>query len=206
MSKKNQYSEKILKKYADLVEGGAFSSWEYVANLEDKSVESVKEKYKTLNNYVLETLRKIDRNVVLSDIENYFKCKKLKSKFLSVKARHKKIEKKLDKKLIFFCNFYDFCKWFRNELLKKKCDYCKVDFNTLKILFEKSEISSFKFTATPHIERKEADRGYCSDNCVLICSLCNNAKSDMILENDFREFIAPAMAKYYKYLESKGNK
>ncbi|PWI46423.1 hypothetical protein CEE45_16900 [Candidatus Heimdallarchaeota archaeon B3_Heim] len=37
------------------------------------------------------------------------------------------------------------------------------------------------------LERKDNAKGYSKENCVLSCSLCNNAKSDKFTEEEFRK-------------------
>ena len=92
----------------------------------------------------------------------------------------------------------------------RKCCYCKVDEDTVRAAFAKDEkdkcvISSKKrsFSGELQIERKNPDGDYCADNCDFACVICNNAKSDMISEDDFKKFFVPGIKEYWKHIEEK---
>ena len=63
-------------------------------------------------------------------------------------------------------------------------------------MFAKELLDSKKFNSTPHIERKDSNAGYNVDNCVLACSLCNNAKSDMMNAENFKTYFGKAIGKF----------
>lgn len=112
-----------------------------------------------------------------------------------------------------FANFY---KWYQKQPAKngeKHCVYCGTTETTLKQLFKEkaNESERFKplyskkrsFTATLQIDRKNSDEGYNDSNCVLACTFCNNAKSDMIRERDisfFEKHFGEFVRKLYEYL------
>lgn len=90
----------------------------------------------------------------------------------------------------------------------RKCYYCKVDEDTVRAAFAKDEkgecvISSKKrsFSGELQIERKNPNEKYCDDNCEFACVICNNAKSDMISEGDFKDFFVPGIKEYWKHIE-----
>lgn len=87
----------------------------------------------------------------------------------------------------------------------RRCCYCEVDEKALKDAFDLKIISSKKqsFSGELQIERKNPNRDYSADNCEFACVICNNAKSDMISEGDFRDFFVPGIKEYWKHIEEK---
>ena len=86
------------------------------------------------------------------------------------------------------------------------CHYCGIPENLIVSAmdnprFKKSSKTSF--SEKLQVDQKKPKEGYNSDNCVLACVLCNNAKSDMIDAKDFADFIAPAIREYWKALLNK---
>ena len=96
-----------------------------------------------------------------------------------------------DKRKKGFGDFESFYKWYVAQ--GDKCYYCDSSQKELDRLFDDELVSSKKFGATLHIERKHPDKGYNADNCVLACSLCNNAKSDMISAANFKQYFAKSV-------------
>jgi len=97
-----------------------------------------------------------------------------------------------------FGNIFSFYKWYKSQ--EKKCGYCDTTAETLHLLFKEEELTSKKFTETLHIERKNPQEAYSSENCMFACSLCNNAKSDLISEENYRRYFAPSMGKFLEDL------
>ena len=67
----------------------------------------------------------------------------------------------------------------------KTCYYCGIkesDFVTIWGNFYGGK----KRGSTLEVDRKDNNRGYEIDNCVLACALCNNAKSDKFTYEEFR--------------------
>ena len=93
-----------------------------------------------------------------------------------------------------FQSFANFYKWYSSQ--EQKCHYCGTSQDELKRLFDKGAVSSKKFGSTLHIERKNANKGYDTQNCVLACALCNNAKSDMINEPNFQKYFANSVKEF----------
>ena len=92
----------------------------------------------------------------------------------------------------------------------RKCCYCEVDEDTVRAAFAKDEkdkcvISSKKrsFSGELQIERKNPNEDYSADNCEFACVICNNAKSDMISEGDFRDFFVPGIKEYWEHIKEK---
>lgn len=93
-----------------------------------------------------------------------------------------------------FGSFKAFYEWFLAQ--KDRCYYCGTSQKELDRLFADELVSSKKFGATLHIERKNANKGYNAQNCVLACALCNNAKSDMINEPNFQKYFANSVKEF----------
>lgn len=100
-----------------------------------------------------------------------------------------------------FGTFQNFYKWYKKE--PQECCYCHIKQDELDELWDKELISSKKFSKALHIERLDANKPYCKDNCRLACAVCNNAKSDMISEQDFRECFVEGIKKFYNFLKSR---
>lgn len=87
----------------------------------------------------------------------------------------------------------------------RRCYYCEVDEKALKDAFDLKIISSKKrsFSGELQIERKNPNEDYSADNCDFACVICNNAKSDMISEGDFRDFFVPGIKEYWEHIKEK---
>lgn len=89
------------------------------------------------------------------------------------------------------------------------CAYCGTKEEVLRSLFcsDSGLLSSKrKRGASLELERKDAKGNqYTEDNCVLVCYLCNNHKSDVISETDHCKYFAPAIHQYLmdKYREQR---
>jgi|GEM_PF-1675050 len=108
--------------------------------------------------------------------------------------------KRYENKEFGFKTFTNFYKWYKEQ--PQKCYYCNITQNELDELWDKELISSKKFSKALHIERLDANKPYCKDNCRLACAVCNNAKSDMISEQDFECFVE-GIKKFYNLLKSR---
>ena len=98
-----------------------------------------------------------------------------------------------------FNTIHNFYVWYKSQ--KNECGYCGTSADILKILFENEKLTSKKFTETLHIERKNPNKPYSPTNCMLACSLCNNSKSDLISEKNYRKYFAGCMGKFLKDLK-----
>lgn len=95
----------------------------------------------------------------------------------------------------------------------RRCYYCEIDEDTVRAAFDKNDkndknggvISSKKrsFSGELQIERKNPNEDYSADNCEFACVICNNAKSDMISEGDFRDFFVPGIKEYWEHIKEK---
>ena len=77
----------------------------------------------------------------------------------------------------------------RNMLYKRdgrECYYCEIkeeDFIPIWGKFYGGENRGKKL----EVYRKDNKKGYTLENCVLACSICNNAKSDKFTDKEFKE-------------------
>ena len=77
----------------------------------------------------------------------------------------------------------------RNRLYKrdgKECYYCGIkeeDFTRIWGKFYGGKTRGQKL----EVDRRDNEKGYTLENCVLACSICNNAKSDKFTDEEFKE-------------------
>ena len=154
------------------------------------------------------------------EISNSVEYKTLKESIESLKTIYSGIERrcKEDKIKNGFNDFVNFYRWYKNQSQKqingeKICHYCGTTESNLKRLFKINDDDKNKplyskkpsFTATLQVDRKNSNGGYNGDNCVLACSFCNNAKSDMVKCKDlefFEEHFKAFVQKFYTHLDS----
>lgn len=115
-------------------------------------------------------------------------------------------QKQKDYKNAFNGSFETFLAWWCEKTPEngiRHCCYCGIDENTLKDAFKNGLVISKKrsFSGELQIERKDPNRDYCHDNCEFACVICNNAKSDMITEEKFKDFFVPGIKKYWEHIK-----
>jgi len=77
----------------------------------------------------------------------------------------------------------------RDKLYKRdgrRCHYCRIkegDFIPIWGSFYGGKTRGRKL----EIDRKDNNKGYTEENCVLACAICNNAKSDKFTDEEFRK-------------------
>jgi len=183
------------ERYLELYSFQKINDMKKVAKKKNISIDKAKEMYTSYTDYLAEEL-----------FVNVETIKKLNQKLHKEISKIQKIYERFDenRQVGFDKNFNKFYNWYITQKKKQNncCYYCKISENDLKELFDKGILKSKKFTATFHIERLDSEKNYIADNMVFACSLCNNAKSDMISENDFKDYFANPM---YQYLQSKMN-
>ena len=75
-----------------------------------------------------------------------------------------------------------------NELRKRdgtKCHYCSIEEKDFSKVWGEAFYGGIKRGRILEIDRIDNNRGYCIENCVLACALCNMSKSDKF---DYEEF------------------
>ena len=98
-------------------------------------------------------------------------------------------------------------KWYNDQ--NGSCNYCAItQEELLKIVKNRGgnltlNNKTKRSKGNLEIEKLNPSEGYTFDNSVLACPFCNNAKSNLISEDDWREFFKPAMQHYHKKLLSR---
>ena len=108
-------------------------------------------------------------------------------------------------------NIIEFYDWYVEQ--NQSCDYCGITQNELHKLFTNNPETkilplnnnwSKNDKGTLQIERKDSTKNsYSISNLILACPLCNNAKSNLIDEDSWREIFAEPMKRYYNKLLNK---
>jgi 5-methylcytosine-specific restriction endonuclease McrA len=81
--------------------------------------------------------------------------------------------------------------WFK--FFDKNCSYCGVSSEELADICTAKNIN-----ITLKIRRRDPKSAYSVRNCVLTCTLCNRAKSNLISDKDWDENFVINMRNYYK--------
>ena len=95
---------------------------------------------------------------------------------------------------------------------KESCNYCRITQSQLHRIVESRNgkltlnQKTKRSKGTLEIEKLDPNIGYTFDNSVLSCPFCNNAKSNLISEDDWRKFFVPTMKNYFDSILSNGNK
>lgn len=102
-----------------------------------------------------------------------------------------------------FRDFKEFYNWFTSQ--EKKCGYCGISQSELDVIFKEEMIlplndAQKRSSGTLEIERKDSSDDYKKTNIILTCPLCNNAKSNLIDETNWRKIFVKPMRQYYELL------
>jgi hypothetical protein len=150
--------------------------------------------YKSLDDFYKEELNISTEELI--KLRNYFK------KFNELYTKYYNEQRKE-----LFENPNEFLKWYDEQ--NEQCNYCEITQSELHIIVDKRgknltlNNKTKRSKGTLEIERKNAEIGYIFDNCILACPFCNNAKSNLISEEDWRTFFVPAMKNYLKSILNK---
>jgi len=91
-----------------------------------------------------------------------------------------------------FTDFKSFYYWYVAQYDKQKscCEYCKTPEKNIAIITRKIKAKGFKSRGKHlEVERRDSTVGnnkYNKDNCVLCCIFCNNAKSTLFKQDEFK--------------------
>ena len=93
-----------------------------------------------------------------------------------------------------FHSFKEFYYWHLKTFEKQngECYYCHTRESTIATLFKKKFVSAKRRTRGMHleVERKDSEGNkYSPENCVLSCYFCNNDKSDVFTEEEYRRYL-----------------
>ena len=114
-----------------------------------------------------------------------------------------------EKRITEFGGKGNFVRWYYEQYFEVKaqgkeprCKYCNVLEKDCADYFTKLVKNGvLKRKRGQHLEVERCDavsNKYNPENCVLICYLCNNAKSEFISEKDFRNTIADGIRKFWE--------
>ncbi len=153
--------------------------------------------------YIENILKKFDSNKTYQDVQRLVEeCKKYTREIQNIRNKFTK-ERKVDNNE----NFEEFFKWYKNQ--KSHCGYCGITQQELHTLFTYDDNKTLPLNdnwskndrGTLQIERLDnKSNSYNVANLILACPLCNNAKSNLIDENSWREIFVEFMRIYYKKL------
>ncbi|MDD3602013.1 MAG: hypothetical protein PHZ17_01700 [Sulfurovum sp.] len=186
-----KFSKEVIEKYLDLVAvKRVVSGYKIIAELENTTLEAIKEKWSNdggINGYIADKLK--------LDLEEFGELASIEE----VVAKKEKIDKLFSNQYTGsrkegFKSFIKFYEWYEKQ--GNQCYYCKTDSKTLQELFDSNKLKSTKFNETLHIERLRPKEDYSPDNCRLACSLCNNAKSDLISNENYENYFGNAMRRF----------
>mgnify|MGYP006081615487 CR=1 FL=1 len=148
-------------------------------------------------------------NISREDVSNLRRNKSVNGKIQSIQNIYTKFTGK--RKEAFKHDFRKFYDWYEGQ--DQKCGYCDVTQEQLYTLFNPErrilpylesgreyKKAPKRSSGTLEIERLDSSNSYNNENIILACPLCNNAKSNLIDEESWRELFVPAMKQYYKKL------
>lgn len=148
-----------------------------------------KEKFKSIDEFYRDELK--INNEILIDLRKEFEdFNILYSRYFN------------EQRLELFSDAYRFLVWYNKQ--EGACNYCKISqIDLLKIVEKRKGTLTLnqktkRSKGTLEIEKLDPNKGYTFDNSVLACPFCNNAKSNLISENDWRTFFVPAIQHYFK--------
>ncbi|MDR0560536.1 MAG: hypothetical protein LBG92_10225 [Prevotellaceae bacterium] len=106
-----------------------------------------------------------------------------------------------------FDSFEIFLDWWC-EYIKEyghRCYYCGVEEKDSKSGAENKDYKNIgkkdsHKSGKLQIDRKDSQKGYGKDNCVLACVLCNNAKCELIEGEEYKIYFGEAMKKYWNFI------
>ncbi|TFW57953.1 hypothetical protein CT676_27550 [Bradyrhizobium sp. MOS001] len=90
-----------------------------------------------------------------------------------------------------------------------RCAYCETSIDRINRLINADLLRTRKVKRNGkrgpclELERKNPNLDYSPENCALICYYCNNDKSYVYSEAEYRQFFAPARARHFEYLAQK---
>ena len=152
---------------------------------------TAKAKYKSLDNYYSEKLQ-ISIEELIQLRSNFKKFNDLYTRYFNENRQE------------LFKNSEAFIEWYDKQ--NESCFYCEVSQIDLHRIVDSRNGNltlnqkTKRSKGTLEIEQRDPNlqNGYTFENSVLACPFCNNAKSNLISEEDWVRFFAPAMKKYIK--------
>jgi hypothetical protein len=95
--------------------------------------------------------------------------------------------------------------WYEQQFEKQKgcCYYCDTDIQLLQRLIEKKLLKTRAVKGGyrgGHLEIDKQGNEYDPGTCVLACYYCNNDKSYIFSQQDYKQFIGPSKGLYFQHL------
>ncbi len=176
-------------KYVQAYYNEGLNTFKAIAEKENKSVEHIKAIHKRIDDYHATKLKLNESE--LAELLNSLKAyRKFRNSYNS-KSRQQ-----------FFSNPNNLLKWIEDQ--KDQCHYCEISQAELKKVVQKRKGNltlnggTKRSKGTLEIERKDPDEEYTNNNCVLACPICNNAKSNLISEDQWKRHFVPAVKALYE--------
>ena len=144
--------------------------------------------------------KQIEKQMQISSTERKDLVNSLKEEIANIQKLRNRFTD--ERKKSFKDNFKKFYEWYYAQ--GEKCCYCGISQDELHKLFKIKKCiplnDAFKRSnGTLEIERKNSHSNtYSEENMALACPLCNNAKSNLINEENWREFFVSPMRNYYE--------
>lgn len=152
-----------------------------------------KKKFKTLDAFYIEELN-IDSKI-LTQLKYKFK------RFNDLYAKYYNEERRR-----LFESPEAFLLWYDTQ--NNQCNYCEITQSDLKriVAYRNGNLTLNQKTkrskGTLEIEKLDPNIEYTYKNSVLACPFCNNAKSNLISEDDWRKHFVPAVKNYFNSILS----
>lgn len=184
-------NKKIEKKYFELCYTLSIHEYYKIDQYKGWTEGKAKKTYKSIRQFYLEELGITEPELI--DLENYFAL----YDELHVKYYNKDRDE-------LFKNPEQLLDWYAKQ--NNTCNYCDITLDELAIIVQKRKGNltlnnkTKRSKGTLEIEKLNPDEKYTFKNSVLACPFCNNAKSNLISEVDWRKYFAPAMKIYLKSL------
>ena len=109
-----------------------------------------------------------------------------------------------------FTNPDAFANWWIEKLKEQNycCIYCETPIRLIRELIDEKLLAQRKVGygyrgPCLELERRDPRGKYEADNCALSCYYCNNDKSYVYPEDQYREFLAPAKRNHFAHLAKK---
>lgn len=167
------------------------NEWKQVAENEPiKDINELKDIYGSIDGYIANKIG-VDINEVAVIREN------LQEEISIIQEIFNKFNEKRKEG---FKTFDKFLEWYRNQ--SRKCYYCQTSEEAIKNLFKVGVFNPKKKAWTKgslQIEKLDPNAEYSKTNCVLACVFCNNAKSDLMTDKEFKDFFGEPMKKYLEF-------
>lgn len=181
-------------KYFDLFFINRITEYKKIDEYKKWGLGKAKQTYKSLDQFYLDeiNIHEAELNEIRKQFEEY---KKLFDAYINEERKE------------LFRNHDTFMKWYnkqKNNSGEIICGYCEITETKLKQLVKLRGNNltlngkQKRSKGTMEIEKKDSKGEYTYDNCIMACPLCNNAKSNLISDEDWRRFFVEPMRRYYE--------